>query len=146
MTHFVKLLYGWKTTKKSHWQVYLLVYTFELIEFSKWEKCLTARLLKHKTTCKYYCSVRSMWKCEEKVYKMWCLVHRATSRGCPCPEERESAWPLLKRETRGWLPSRAAARLFTPIQPDTWFWNKQLFTKTIALSVNSFIWHFWHSS
>lgn len=70
----------------------------------------------------------------QSVYKMWCLVHRATSHGCPCPEERESAWPLLRRETRGWPPSRAAARLSTCIQPDTWFWNKQLFTKQWHLS------------
>lgn len=60
------------------------------------------------------------------------FVYRATSHGCPCPEERESVWPSPRRETRGLPPSRAAAKVFT--QPDTWFSNKQLFTKTISLS------------
>ena len=55
-------------------------------------------------------------------------VSRATSRGCPCPEERESVWPSPRRETRGSPPSRAAAKLATQTA-DSWFSNKLLFTK-----------------
>ncbi len=58
-------------------------------------------------------------------------ISRATSHGCPCPEERESVWPSPRRETRGLPPSRAAAKL--PLRhPDTCFWNKLLFTKHSA--------------
>lgn len=58
-------------------------------------------------------------------------VSRATSRGCPCPEERESVWPSPRRETRGSPPSRAAAKLATQTA-DRWFSNKLLFTKHLV--------------
>lgn len=75
------------------------------------------------------------FSCSDAFYLLTCTNcsnllsdRRATSRGCPCPEERESVWPSPRRETRGWPPNRAAAKLAQK-QPDPWFSNKLLFTK-----------------